>query len=457
MNEHGRSRPLKRLFLRNYAVIVTLSLLAMLVALISADLIMERFVEQMPDYNQMQEEGITMLTSESEGEAFLREYGGWLELLNESGEVVHIVGSKEDTVTHYTQAELYELFDIWRNESGSYVHAFSVQGPNGAVHTLLWKVPEELTGLFSFFGIFIGLFAVLLLVAFYVYTRYSVRQLKRPLHQITEGIKEMEALNYQKRLHFTAEMEFAEIRDAFNKMAERLQRMADENEALEATKRNMLLHLSHDLKTPVTSLLGYSQLLQESPDLAADKRDKYVQYIHDKSRYMSQLIHNLFELAKLEDDHFELQLDEINVTRWLQECAAAFYPDIERSGFVLEVDIPERPMYAKLDKGQMQRVIANLFGNAMKYNSAGTTILVSCAQEDGNAVLCVGDSGVGIPPEIRERVFEEFVSGSEVRNDSTGLGLAICKKVVAHHRGDIRLLHDSVYTTLFRIELPLLN
>lgn len=424
-------------------------------ALFGADWLVERFVDRTPNFSQLEDEA-NMATLDNVTAELLDEYGGWFELLHESGEVVAVFGNKEDDKNHYAQVELYALLDVWRNKDGIYYHAFPVEGDNGAAYTLLWKKPERLSSLYSFIGIFIGTFALLLLISLYFYTRYSVGQLKRPLQQITEGIREMEALNYRKRLHFSAEMEFAEIRDAFNKMAGRLEQISDEKEGVEANKRNMLLHLSHDLKTPITSMLGYSQLLLESGELGQEKRDRYVQYIHDKSRYMSQLIHNLFEFAKLEDDHFQMRLEKVNVTRWFQERVAEFYPEIERGGFSLDVRIPERPLFAALDKGHMQRVVDNLFGNALKYNQAGTALLASCTQENGKVVLRIGDNGAGIPASIRERVFDEFVSGTEIRNESTGLGLAICRKIVEHHRGRICLIDSEQYTTLFQMELPLL-
>jgi signal transduction histidine kinase len=237
-------------------------------------------------------------------------------------------------------------------------------------------------------------------------------------------------------------------------MAERLQRTSAEKEAAENNKRNMLLHLSHDLKTPITSIFGYSQLLLDHRELADNQKYKYVQYIHDKSSYIANLIQDLFELAKLGDEHLELNREKVNLAEWFRELVAEFYPEIEHKGFQLEVQIPEEPLSVKLDKVHMHRVVANLIGNTLKYNPAGSVLYASCERVEGRAVLLLGDNGIGIQEEIREHIFEEFIRGNSTKKDGTGLGLSICKKIIVRHQGTIELATDERYSTMFRISLP---
>lgn len=216
----------------------------------------------------------------------------------------------------------------------------------------------------------------------------------------------------------------------------------------------MLLHLSHDLKTPITSIYGYSQLLLDNETLNHRDARKYIQYIYDKSSYMANLIKDLFELAKLEDKHTELNKEKVNITKWFQQLVVEYYPEIEEKGFELEAHIPEEPLHVKIDKIHMSRVITNLISNTLQYNPVGTVLYVSCERTEGDVILWIGDDGIGIEEQIRDRIFEEFIRNSSTVKDGTGLGLAICKKIVALHHGTIEVEKSDRYSTLFRICLP---
>ncbi|MBT2763457.1 HAMP domain-containing histidine kinase [Paenibacillus sp. ISL-20] len=417
------------------------------------DFVMNRFLVKTPDFQQVDAKDLYGPSGTLNGD-WPVEYGGWLELVDESSKVIAVNGDKEDDIMSYPGDLLYAKMDPYRNDDSIVYHVYSVTGPNGEPYVLLWKIPEPFGMTLVALGVFAISCIVLLVFALYFYTKYSVRQVKQPLQQIVEGIKEMERFHYEKRLDFFAEQEFAEIRDAFNGMAERLQVASAEKETVENNKRNLLLHLSHDLKTPITTILGYSHLLLDNPETDHNQQRKYLQYIHDKSSYMSQLIQDLFELAKLDDQHLKLNLERVNMTKWFQQKIAEYYPEIEHKGFCLQVDIPETPLYVMMDSVHMNRVVANLINNALKFNPAGTTLFASCKGEEGRVVLCVGDSGVGLEEQDKKDLFEEFVRGTSPVKDGTGLGLAICKKIIAHHEGTIELLTDPRYSTLFRISLP---
>ncbi|MEK3914284.1 HAMP domain-containing sensor histidine kinase [Paenibacillus sp. FSL H7-0331] len=451
-NQPGK-RSLKRSFLVNYLAIISLLLAVTTISLLNMDFVMNRVFVKTPDFKHLDPNELYGPQGTLDGQR-PNTYGGWLELVDESGKVIAIQGEKLDDITSYSDGQLYAKMDTYRVDDSIAYHAYPVAGPNGEPYLLLWKIPEPLGEMVTALGIFVATFIVLLFFALYFFTRFSVRQMKKPLLQIVEGIQEMKQFHYEKRLDFFTVKEFAEIRNAFNEMAERLQLASADKEAVEKNKQNLLLHLSHDLKTPITSILGYSQLLLDSHQLDESQKRKYVQYIYDKSSYISKLIQDLFELAKLDDHHLKLDLKKVNLTKWYQQKIAEYYPEIEHKGFSLQVDIPETPLYVMMDLVHMNRVVANLIGNALKYNPAGTELYVSCEGLDGRVVLWLGDNGVGFQEQDMEHLFEEFVRGASPVKDGTGLGLAICKKIIARHQGAIDLLIHQPYSTLFRISLP---
>lgn len=448
-----KGRPLKRLFFHNYMVISGLLFMTMILSLFGADFVMDHYIDPL-DYKQVGGSDIYRYPLDNISSELLDEYGGWFEVVNGQGEVIFVKGNKKDQIMHYQAGQIYAKMDLERNDDSISYHAYPVEGPHGEPYTLLWKIPEPIGKVTAALGIFIGLFAVLLFIANYIYSRYSVRQVKKPLRQIVDGIKEMEQFNYTKRLEYSTEKEFVEIQEAFNGMAERLQRTSMEKEAMENNKRNLLLHLSHDLKTPITSIYGYSQLLLDNQIPNETQKRKYLQYIFDKSAYMAHLIKDLFELAKLDDRQLALQKEKVNITKWFQQQIVEFYPEIEGKGFRLEVQVPEEPVFVLMDKLHMTRVITNLITNSLKHNRTGTSLFVSCEKTDGQVILWVGDNGIGVEADIKEHIFEDFVHSGGSGKDSTGLGLAICKKIIELHGGTIKLENDNRYSTLFRISLP---
>ncbi|AZK49100.1 sensor histidine kinase [Paenibacillus lentus] len=444
------------MFLFNYLAIVGLMLAVIAVSLINMDFIMNHFIEKSPDFKQINSADLYSSSGELNG-SWPEQYGGWLELVDEEGNIVAVEGEKLDDIVSYQNDRLFAEMDLYRSGHSTIYHAYSVAATSGETYVLLWKIPERTLNSILALGIFLFSLIVFLMTGLYFYTQYSVRQMKKPLQQIIDGIKKMERLHYGTRLDFEAEKEFAEIRDAFNGMAERLQQASADKEKAEIHKQNLLLHLSHDLKTPITSILGYSQLLLDHPLSDEKERRKYVQYIHGKSSYMSKLIQDLFELAKLDDHHLSLDLQVVNLTKWYQQAMAEFYTEIEHAGFRLRAEIPETPLYVMIDHMQMNRVVGNLISNALKYNPEGTELYVSCDKRAGSAVLSFGDNGVGFTEQEREELFMEFVRGTSANKDGTGLGLAICRKIIARHQGSIELVTSAKYPTLFHINLPLAN
>ena len=325
-------RPLKKLFFRNYMVISGLLFITMILSLFGADFVMDRYIDPL-DFRTVDGSDIYRYPFENISGELLDKYGGWLEIVNAQGEVIFVKGNKKDQIMQYAAGQIYAKMDLERNDDSISYHAYPVEGPNGEPYTLLWKIPEPLGKISAALGIFFALFALLLFIANYIYSRYSVRQVKKPLRQIVDGIKEMEQFNYTKRLDYSAEKEFVEIQEAFNGMAERLQRTSMEKEAMENNKRSLLLHLSHDLKTPITSIYGYSQLLLDNQIQDETQQRKYIQYIYDKSAYMAHLIKDLFELAKLDDRLLALHKEKINITKWFQQQIVEFYPELEEKGF----------------------------------------------------------------------------------------------------------------------------
>ena len=212
----------------------------------------------------------------------------------------------------------------------------------------------------------------------------------------------------------------------------------------ERARNLMLSDIAHDLRTPITTIAGYSKALNDGMVTSDEKRREYLEAIESKSERMSDLINLLFEYVRLESDNFSLRKTELDLTELLRENAALLYADIEEKGMDFEIDIPEDPCMASVDRLQFSRVITNLINNAVKHNEAGTQIVLQMQKRDGEIMISLSDNGTLISPLIADHIFEPFVVADASRESKggSGLGLSIAKKIVEMHGGSIHLEQD---------------
>ncbi|MDQ0230325.1 signal transduction histidine kinase [Metabacillus malikii] len=448
-------RPLNTFLFKNYLVISGLLAGVLLLALLITDFILDAVVFNGLKLEEINIEDIYAYPIETIDTDVLDTYGGWFEVLDENLQVIFVKGDKQDGIYQYTNQMLFQKMNLLENNENIIYHAYEVSGPNQSHYIFLWKQPLNLTNYsVKLLVTFIIVFTILLFTALYFYSLFSVRQIKRPLSNIIRGIKEMEKDNYKVRLNFNAEKEIAEIRDAFNKMAAKIEDSDTEKQRIEEAKKRMLLHLSHDLKTPITSIYGFSKLLYEE-NIKVDNQRKYLKYIHDKSVYLNELIHDLFELAHLDEKAVVLRKQAINVTDWLRQIMIEMYTDIEDKGMNLEINIPEEIIDLHVDAMKMKRVMTNILNNSIKHNDSGITIRVECKKDHDKVIIKISDNGAGIDEAIKDNLFDDFIMGHENTKDSSGLGLAISKKIVNLHNGSIILEEDEEKHTTFKITLPL--
>lgn len=223
-------------------------------------------------------------------------------------------------------------------------------------------------------------------------------------------------------------------------------------------KRNLLLSdITHDLKTPITTIAGYAQALNDGMIKDSEKQKQYLASIRQKSLEMSELITLLFNYVKLDSEGFDLKKERVNITELVLQIAAGAYADIEDAGMEFDVEIPEEAGYAEVDKAQFTRALTNLITNAVKHNSPGTKIKISMKHKFGYWVIKVMDSGENIDESLMEHLFDPFVMGDESRNSrgGSGLGLSVSKKVIDMHGGKLLLEQptEEGYTKAFCIRM----
>ena len=237
----------------------------------------------------------------------------------------------------------------------------------------------------------------------------------------------------------------------------RMEQKAEEMRKVYEKKRNLMLSdIAHDLRTPITTIAGYSKALNDDMVVSEEKKREYLQAIENKSARMSDLINLLFDYVRLDSANYGLRRDEIDLPELLRTIAASLYSDIEEKGMEFEISIPEEVHMVSLDRVQFSRVIVNLINNAIKHNEAGTTISLEMKKEKDKIQIIVSDNGSLIPTFLAEHIFEPFAMGdaSRTAQSGSGLGLSIAKKIVEMHGWTLELRqYYEEYRKSFVIEI----
>lgn len=218
-------------------------------------------------------------------------------------------------------------------------------------------------------------------------------------------------------------------------------------------RRNLMISdMAHDLRTPVMSIAGYAQALDDGVVRSDQDRARYLHSIRTKSDQMARLVTVLFDFVKLESEGFELSRERVDLPQLLLAEAAVAYDDIEAAGMDLSVHVPEDPCAIWADKAQLSRAVSNLLNNAVRHNPAGTTVELALGRRAGVADIVVADSGEAIDQPVEE-LFAPFARGDVSRSgEGSGLGLSIVADIVRLHGYQIELRQPyGPYTKAFVI------
>lgn len=296
-------------------------------------------------------------------------------------------------------------------------------------------------------------FYTLALIGCFIYI--TNRRLKQYLGALNEAIRDLPNEKRQAEISYTGPREFQEIFDSFNEISEQLHHSRQEQRRLSESKQRMLSDISHDLKTPVTTISGFSKALLDGVVTGAEEK-QYLEMIYKKSLHLSELVDLFYEYSRLEHPDFVLHTQREDFCKFLQVHLSQRYMELDESGFSLEADLPEEPVMLTFDRMQMTRAIDNIINNTVKHNPGGTQIFVSLQVREETLILVLADGGSGIPDSLRDSLFDPFTTADHSRNHSkgSGLGLSITKKIIERHGGTIQLLPpDGSWKTRFEIQI----
>lgn len=222
-----------------------------------------------------------------------------------------------------------------------------------------------------------------------------------------------------------------------------------------ARKNDLITYLAHDLKTPLTSVLGYLSLLDEAPDMPVEQKAKYVHIALSKAYRLEELINEFFDITRYNLQQIVLEKETINLDYMLMQMADEFYPLLTAHGNTIQLDVAE-DLTVLGDSVKLARVFNNILKNAISYSYPSTPIRLSAHMANGVISIDFQNHGTTIPPHKLTAIFEKFFRLDEARSSNTGgsgLGLAIAKEIVTLHGGSISAASQNEITT-FHISLP---
>lgn len=364
-----------------------------------------------------------------------------LQVIMSISQVDLIIDNDQDVL----ESAIIKVFEV----EGERVVLYRVDRPLVlAENTRFWISP-----LFLFSG-FMILIQIAILYGLFRWVLKPLKQLEIGTREIAEGNLEVTLPNYG------ANDEIGQLFTSFDSMRKQLSEDEKLRSLYEKNRTELIANISHDLKTPIAAIKGYSTGILEGVANTEERLDKYVRVIHQNAASMDVMLNDLVTLSNLDLKHESLMLESINITQFFNDFFDEWEYELESKNihFATMINVDGERMI-KADRLQLMRVINNLMSNAIKYmNKEKQKIKIEVVEQQQQLMIKITDNGMGIPKSKLDRVFERFYRVDEARSrkiDGSGLGLSIVKNIVNLHKGTIRMESiDGVGTTVI-LTLPL--
>lgn len=299
------------------------------------------------------------------------------------------------------------------------------------------------------------LFLLAILGVFFVVFRIFVGNVSKYFKEINRGI---DSLVNEDAQDIALPAELASTERKINSIRQTLTKRKTDAELAEQRKNDLVMYLAHDLKTPLSSVIGYLTLLRDEGQISDELRERYLSISLDKAERLEDLINEFFEITRFNRSNITLIYSKINLTRMLEQLAYEFKPMLVEKNLNLEFEM-QPDIFISCDANKMQRVFDNLLRNAVSYCNADTSIKIAAEQIEDHVSIKVMNEGNTIPQERLERIFEQFYRLDVSRSSATGgagLGLAIAKEIVELHHGQITARSEDGFTC-FELLLPVVG
>ncbi len=296
-------------------------------------------------------------------------------------------------------------------------------------------------------------FVTAIVIVFVFLLWYLFRWMTRYFQEINRGIDVL-LLEDAESVHLSSEM--LPFERKLNEVKQELEKQKAEKEKAVRRKDELVMYLAHDIRTPLTSVIGYLNLLEEDSDMPAKQRAKHVHIALEKANRLEEMINEFFEITRLNSGQIRLSKESINLYYMLVQLCDEMSPVLAVHGNTVALHLDE-DMDICADPDKIARVFGNILKNAAAYSYPGSEIIITAEEADTYMTISFQNKGENIPEEKLSLLFHKFYRMDEARNSNTGgtgLGLAIAKEIVSLHDGEIRAASENE-TITFPLRLPL--
>ena len=286
-----------------------------------------------------------------------------------------------------------------------------------------------------------------------LYRRYKQMQLRHVLDEL----RYVAAGNFEHRIEANLSGNMNDVVHSINRLVESTVMAMEEERKIEQSKDELITNVSHDIRTPLTSIIGYLGLIEEGQYSSEEDLKRYIHIAYTKSLQMKVLVDDLFEYTKVRQTSTPLTVQTVKLDRLLEQIAAEFELESSRKEMAIEVEMKTKELQIDFDVDKMARVFNNLISNALKYGKDGNLIRIEADKVGSEAVVSVINNGKMIPKESLDELFNRFYRVEASRSQQTGgtgLGLAIAQSIVSLHGGYI-YAESNDKETKFVMHLPL--
>lgn len=342
----------------------------------------------------------------------------------------------------------YQIFQILVTAFPSFFADFWIFGD-----LIVQMKDQSLLEVNPFVYIFLLLLAIVAIIWRLIrrYRSFEMKHIISELKYIAEG-------HFEHRIPSSSDTDLQEFIDSIHILVDSTVEAMEEERRVEQTKDELITNVSHDIRTPLTSVIGYLELVTEERYTSFEQAQSYVKTAYKKAEQMRVLVNDLFEYTSVHQTNAPLNIISFDMVQLIEQLAIDFLLEAEEKGMTIKIISSEDKLMMQGDAEKLVRVFSNLLSNALKYGLDGKQIIVEInALANEKVQVIVKNDGQKIPEEAMDQLFERFYRAESSRSQeiaSTGLGLAIAKSIVELHSGTITATTTTDWTT-FTIELPL--
>ncbi|OAS20574.1 HAMP domain-containing sensor histidine kinase [Paenibacillus oryzisoli] len=367
---------------------------------------------------------------------------------------------------HYQFKELADRFLDMRytlSTDGDQVTLAYAAEQNGETYYLLMGLPTTALKpgqMYFYIRTFavLFIFALPLLVALlipYLLSSWYFYSINRRIHKLNMALNQVNIQSNDMELKDNSKDEIGHLTRHYNDMTRRIRTQVAQIEQLENNRKLLLSNLSHDLRTPLTMMLGYAEVIRNRQYKDEKELQISAKIIHQRSLYMDKLLDQILDVSRQDADTLEIQVSTHNLSELIRKIASDYLLVIDEHEFMLKVELPENEVYADIDPSLIERMIRNLLDNAIRYGKDGHYLHIELFEEEQAVCITVKDRGKGVSLEEQERIFERFYRIDRGRKgEGLGIGLSIVKEITEAHHGSVQLTSIPYEETAFQIKLP---